>query len=66
MLVFAGSYVRREGRHVELAYIKSDFTGQLPQAFVTTAHPAEHFNDANKEEASRYVRAPVTAAACDY
>ena len=61
VLVFgcAGGYVRREGRHVDIAYIKSDFTGQLPQPFVTTAHQSANFNDANAEEPSRYVRVCV-------
>ena len=57
----AGGQPKRRGGPVELAFIKSDFTGQLPQAFVpggtpaTASLPRAHFNDLNAEEPSRYV-----------
>ncbi len=55
--------MRREGRHVELAYIKSDFSGLLPQPFVNTSYVPSGFNDANREEPSRYVRRKLVLCA---
>jgi len=43
----------------KLQYLKSEFKGQLPQAFLdhenATSITQAHFNDLNKEETSRYV-----------
>jgi alpha-1,2-mannosyltransferase len=57
--------------HEQLLFLRSGFTGQLPQPFAPvdaatgrsgTAVELPHFNDENREEASRY--APVEA--CDF
>mmetsp|Transcript_497 Transcript_497/g.665 ORF Transcript_497/g.665 Transcript_497/m.665 type:complete len:550 (+) Transcript_497:459-2108(+) len=51
---------------VKLAFLPSDFKGQLPQPFRekngTFAEPLQPFNDLNKEEPSRY----TTMKKCDY
>lgn len=43
----------------KLQYLKSEFKGQLPQAFLdhenATSIIQPHFNDVNQEEPSRYV-----------
>lgn len=59
---------KRKGGAVELAFLKSDFTGQLPQPYLHLSHPEntaahrEGFNDLNEEEHSRY----VDLSTCDY
>eukprot|EP00611_Tribonema_gayanum_P026482 TRINITY_DN6317_c0_g1_i2.p1 TRINITY_DN6317_c0_g1~~TRINITY_DN6317_c0_g1_i2.p1 ORF type:complete len:649 (-),score=169.20 TRINITY_DN6317_c0_g1_i2:49-1899(-) len=51
---------------VELRFIKTGYTGQLPQPFSadkgTSAVPRQPFNDLNKEETSRY----TALSDCDY
>ena len=49
-----------------LRFIKSEFSGQLPQQYSRTEHATRiiqsHFNDINREESSRY----TNLADCDY
>lgn len=54
-----------------IAFLKSEFTGQLPEYYPTPTKPGQlstqvssaHFNDLNKEEPSRYIKDP---GMCDY
>lgn len=56
----------REDQHVRLAFLKSDFTGQLPRLYEETPNGTSvippNMNDENKEEPSRY----VAEGDCDY
>ena len=51
---------------MHLQFVKSEFTGQLPQPFSehngTFAQPRQPFNSLNKEEPSRY----ILLSSCDY
>jgi hypothetical protein len=52
--------------NARLEYVRGNFHGQLPQHFATingtSASTAQHFNDKNEEEESRYVK----LSTCDY